>query len=199
MTVNEKDWVMIEYTGAFDDGTVFDKSEGREPLKFQIGGGMVIPGFEKAVIGMNPGDEKDIKIEPKDGYGDKSKELVQLPKASFQDLSVLEEGKELNMMTNMGPMVIEVVKIEDDKVSVILNHPMAGKNLNFKIKLVKVLDEAEVKVVEEEMIAMQKQLKEMSKSQAHTHQGCSCGDKECENCEDDDACDCEDEECEHKH
>jgi len=199
MSVNEKEWVMIEYTGTFDDGTVFDKSEGREPLKFQIGGGMVIPGFEKAVIGMNPGEEKDIKIEPKDGYGEKSKEIVQLPKTSFQDTSVLEVGKELNMMTNMGPMVIEVVRMEDDKVSVILNHPMAGKNLNFKIKLVKILDEEEVKVMEEEMIAMQKQLEEMSKSQAGAHKGCSCGDGTCEDCEGNDSCDCEDEECDHKH
>jgi peptidylprolyl isomerase len=192
MSVKERDWVMIEYTGTFDDGTVFDTSEGREPLKFLIGGGMVIPGFEKGVIGMNPGEEKNVKIEPKDGYGDKSKEIMHLPKTSFQDLSVLEVGKELNMMTNMGPMVIEVIKIEEDKISVILNHPMAGKNLNFKIKLVKVLDEEEVKVMEEEMKEMQAQLEEVYKSQAHSHHHCS--DENCKDCDGDDSCDCEDEE-----
>jgi len=197
MSVKQNDWVMIEYTGTFDDGTVFDKSEGREPLKFLIGGGMVIPGFEKAVIGMNPGEEKEVKIEPKDGYGEKSKEVMNLPKTAFQDLSVLEVGKELNMMTNMGPMVIEVVKINDDTISVILNHPMAGKNLNFHIKLIKLLDEEEVKIMEKEMEEMQKQLDEVYKSQAHSHshEGCSCGDEDC----DSDDCDCEDEECEHKH
>jgi len=199
MSVKENDWVMVEYTGTFDDGTVFDKSEGREPLKFLIGGGMVIPGFEAAVIGMNIDQIKDIKIEAKDGYGAKSTEVIELPKSSFQDLSVLVEGKEISMMTNMGPMLIDVIKLGDEKVSVILNHPMAGKNLNFKIKLIKVLDDEEVKVVEQEMIEMQKQLEEVYKSQAHSHshEGCSCDDDDCQGCSD--KCDCEDEECEHKH
>jgi FKBP-type peptidyl-prolyl cis-trans isomerase SlyD len=97
-------------------------------------------------------------------------------------------------MTNMGPMVIEVIKIEDDKVSVILNHPMAGKNLNFKIKLVKVLDEEEVKKMEEEMKEMQAQLEEVYKSQGHHCSDANC--KDCEGKECDDSCDCEDEESE---
>jgi len=197
MVVKVDDWVMVEYTGTFDDGTVFDKSEGREPLKFLIGGGMVIPGFEAAVVEMNPGETKDVKIQANDGYGPKNKEVVELPKTSFQDLSVIVEGKEISMMTNMGPMLIEVVKVADDKISVILNHPMAGKNLNFNIKLIKVLDEEEVKVMEQEMLVLQKQLDEMYKGQGHSHEGCSCDDHDCEGCSDE--CDCEDEACEHKH
>jgi|GEM_PF-1264260 len=68
-TVAKGDLVSVDYTGTFDNGTVFDSSVGRTPLKFTAGVGQVIPGFDNAVIGMKVGDEKDVHIEPEDAYG----------------------------------------------------------------------------------------------------------------------------------
>ena len=69
--MKQGDKVKVHYTGTLDDGKVFDSSEGKEPLEFTIGNREVIAGSEKAVQMMNPGEEKTIKIEPKDAYGDK--------------------------------------------------------------------------------------------------------------------------------
>lgn len=143
--VKINDWVAVEYTGKLDDGTVFDSNKDRDPLKFQVGKGMVIPGFDAALIDMAVDEEKEVTIEPKLAYGAKNDKVVDLPKTSFQNLDDLEVGKELTMNTNLGPMVIDVKEVLDETIKVVLNHPLAGKTLIFNIKLTKILDDAEAK------------------------------------------------------
>ena len=84
MPVKSGDKVKVDYTGSFEDGTVFDTSEGKQPLEFTAGEGKVIKGFDNAVIGMEKGEEKEIKIEPKDAYGDHNpKMLKKIPRENI--------------------------------------------------------------------------------------------------------------------
>lgn len=179
MSVKENDWVSVEYDGTLDDGQIFDSSKGREPLKFKVGVGMVIPGFDNGVIGMNVGDEKEIKVSFEDGYGPKNTQLAKLPKELLAGISDLQEGKEIVVMSGMGPLAIEIKKIEESTIDAILNHPLAGKDLVFKVKLIEILSPEEGAKLEEEMMA-------------HSCGGhCSSCQGECSE-EHEDECDCED-------
>ncbi|MBF2046724.1 MAG: FKBP-type peptidyl-prolyl cis-trans isomerase [Leptolyngbya sp. IPPAS B-1204] len=132
------DTVAVHYTGKLEDGTVFDSSEGGMPLEFAIGSGNVIPGFEEAVIGMSPGDTKTAKIPSDEAYGPYYEERVlvvdrqQIP----ADLPI-DIGAQLQIQ-QQGGMVIPVVitDITDGQVTLDANHPLAGEDLTFEIRLV---------------------------------------------------------------
>jgi len=159
----DMDYVAVEYTGKFTDGEIFDSSEGREPLTFQVGAGMVIPGFDKAVKALAVGESKEVKIKAKEGYGERNKDEVEVPKSAFQDKGMIQKGVENQIMTNMGPMLLEITKIDKDSVKAILNHPLAGKELVFNIKLVKILSKKEVTDLEKK-----------SACSCCTHEECDC-------------------------
>jgi peptidylprolyl isomerase len=135
------DTVNVHYTGKLDDGTVFDSSEGGNPLEFAIGEGNVIPGFEQAVIGMSPGDSKTATISSEEAYGPYYEERVlvvdrqQIP----SDLPV-DVGSQLQIQ-QQGGMVIPVVvtDITDGEVTLDANHPLAGEDLTFEIRLVSIV------------------------------------------------------------
>jgi FKBP-type peptidyl-prolyl cis-trans isomerase 2 len=141
MPVKKGDKVKIEYEGTFDDGTVFDSSEKHgQPLEFEIGKGQVIPGFENAIIGMEKGKEKKIKIKPADAYGEYREEMKKdIPRSVFPEEMKLEPGKVVGLQTPDGMRIGAVIKEANaDKVVVDLNHPMAGKTLNFRIKVLEI-------------------------------------------------------------
>lgn len=135
------DTVRIHYTGKLDDGTVFDSSEGREPLEFTIGGEEVIPGFENAVMGMNPGEKRTTTIKPEEGYGEFQEDMVfQVDRDRLPSDMPPEIGAELRVRTpddNMIPVII--VDVQDDKVTIDANHPLAGRDLVFDIELVEIV------------------------------------------------------------
>lgn len=136
-TAQEGDAVKITYTGTLEDGTVFDSSEGREPLSFTIGAGQMIKGFEKGVLGMAQGEEKDLVIPPEEAYGEHRPELVQtIPKDRVGDLDV-QEGMILGMQVPGHDQVFPatVTKVEADTITLDVNPPLAGKTLHFHIKL----------------------------------------------------------------
>lgn len=137
MPVKKGDTVKIHYTGTLDDGTVFDSSEGKKPLEFVVGSGNVIKGFEQGIIGMKKGEQKELKIESKNAYGDHNKEMFktvprdqlpkeQDPKAGMIIMAQLPTGQQLP---------IRIVEVKDGNVVLDMNHPLAGKNLNFKVKI----------------------------------------------------------------
>jgi peptidylprolyl isomerase len=135
------DTVKIHYTGKLDDGTVFDSSVNREPLEFTIDGGQVIPGFEKAVMGMSPGDSKTEKIPMDQAYGPYRQEMVievsreQLP----PDLQP-EVGLQLQVQQPNGQAVpVFVTEVTDATVTLDANHPLAGEDLTFDIQLVEIV------------------------------------------------------------
>ncbi|RJQ16999.1 peptidylprolyl isomerase [Candidatus Woesearchaeota archaeon] len=133
--------VTVHYTGSLDDGTVFDSSEEHdEPLTVTIGEGQVIPGFEDGLIGMKQGDEKDIVIEAKDAYGDYNPQLTgKLPKTQLPKEPEPAEGMVLMISLPQGQqMPARITKVEADSVVIDLNHPLAGKRLHFKLKVVEV-------------------------------------------------------------
>jgi len=134
--------VKVEYTGSLDDGTVFDSSEKRGPLEFEAGAGQVIPGFDKAIMGMKEGEEKEVKIECADAYGDPNPEAVQkVPKDKLPQGQEIKEGMMLIMNLPNGMKIpARIVKVEDNEVTVDFNHPLAGKDLNFKIKIVEICE-----------------------------------------------------------
>ena len=143
MVIEKGKKVKIEYEGSLDNGQIFDSSEKHgQPLEFVIGGGKIIPGVEEAVAEMSKGEEKTIKIEPKDAYGDKKPELMkkiskeQLPEEAREKV---QPGMILRMNTPQGQQIpVKVAEVGDNDITLDLNHPLAGKNLNFKIKVVDV-------------------------------------------------------------
>ena len=132
------DKVKVHYTGTLDDGKVFDSSEGREPLEFTLGEGHVIKGFEEGVKEMKPNEEKTIKIKSKDAYGEKNDKLVlQVPRDKFP--AQIEKGGQLILKGPEGQQLPALIsEIKKDIVVIDLNHPLAGKDLTFKVKVVSV-------------------------------------------------------------
>jgi len=135
------DKVRIHYTGKLNDGTVFDSSVDREPLEFTIGEGMVIPGFESAVEGMEVGEEKQISIQPDDAYGESRDDLVvEVPSDQIPESINPEVGMPLELRTQEGESVqVTVSEVKPDSVILDGNHPLAGETLNFDVKLVEIV------------------------------------------------------------
>jgi peptidylprolyl isomerase len=134
------DKVRVHYTGKFDDGTVFDSSQGGAPLEFTIGEGQVIPGFEKAVVGMNPGDKKTEKIPADNAYGPYMEEMVlkvernQVP-ADFDP----KIGDQLAIQNPEGQAIpVIITDVDDENITLDANHPLAGQDLTFEIELVEI-------------------------------------------------------------
>jgi FKBP-type peptidyl-prolyl cis-trans isomerase 2 len=171
MTVKKNDWVSVEYTGKIvSTGELFDTNKDKKPLDFKVGLGMVIPGFDNALIDMKEGEEKEVTIKADQAYGQKNTQEVELPKASFQDTKNLEEGKEFVVNTNFGPMLIEIKEIKEETIKAILNHPLAGKDLLFNIKLLKIFDEKETKEKEDKL---KEQTCASNCSSCKDHESCS--------------------------
>ncbi|MFT6069286.1 MAG: FKBP-type peptidyl-prolyl cis-trans isomerase SlyD [Bacteriovoracaceae bacterium] len=136
--------VSIQYTLKGDDGAVMDSSEGQDPLTFLQGHGNLIPGLEKALEGKSKGEELKVSIAPEDGYGPYRDELVQdIPKSNFDPGQPLAVGDQFQVETEVGPLVVQVTKIEGENVSIDGNHPMAGKTLNFEVKVEEVREATE--------------------------------------------------------
>lgn len=136
----EGDTVKIHYTGKLEDGTVFDSSEGREPLEFTLGEGRVIPGFESAVEGMEEGEEKTAEVPAGDAYGPRRDDLVlTVPRGQLPDDMEPEVGQQLQMKTDDGNTFnVVIVETGEESVELDANHPLAGKDLTFDIELVEV-------------------------------------------------------------
>lgn len=132
------DTVAIHYTGTLADGTVFDSSEGRDPLSFTIGGGQVIAGFEEAVMGMVRSEKKNVTIPVDKAYGPRREELViNIPRSQVPPEISPEIGQRLQMQgPNNMPLIVTVTEVTDEHVVLDANPPLAGKDLNFAIELV---------------------------------------------------------------
>jgi peptidylprolyl isomerase len=134
------DTVKVHYTGTLDDGTVFDSSAEREPLEFTIGGGNIIPGFEKAVVGMSPDETTTVKVPAAEAYGARQEELaVEVDRSEFGDDAALAVGQRFQVHRPDGDdLVVTVTAVGDEKVTLDGNHPLAGEDLSFEITLVAV-------------------------------------------------------------
>ena len=142
--VKDGDTVKVHYTGTLtNDGTVFDSSQDREPLEFKLGEGKLIPGFEKAVVGMTEGDETTVEIESGDAYGQRREDLeLEVAKSDLPDNIDPEVGMQLQMQQQQDGQAIpvQITAVEDEFVKLDANHPLAGKDLTFDIELVEIVD-----------------------------------------------------------
>ncbi|GBE35983.1 FKBP-type peptidyl-prolyl cis-trans isomerase SlyD [bacterium BMS3Bbin07] len=139
--VKAGDTVRVHYSGFLDDGTVFDSSLEREPFEFTLGQGMVIPGFEDAVVGMDVGDSKTVNIPTDQAYGPYRDELLVAVERSQVPPNIEPDvGMELQIRTPEGTVTnVTITEMDENSITLDANHPLAGKDLIFEIKLVEIV------------------------------------------------------------
>lgn len=131
------DTVQVHYTGKLDDGSVFDSSRGRDPLEFTVGTGQVIAGFDSAIAGMAPGEEKTVTIPAEEAYGAPRDELrFTVDRQQFPDEIDPEIGQQLQMSQDGQVAVVTVADVSEEGVTLDANHPLAGRDLTFELELV---------------------------------------------------------------
>ena len=134
------DAIRIHYTGRLSEGSVFDSSDGREPLAFTLGSGQVIAGFDSGVVGMAVGDTKTIEIPADKAYGARDENaVVEVAVSDFPDGVTPEVGLPLQLgMEDGGTLQVVVAEVTDENATLDANHPLAGKDLIFDLELVEI-------------------------------------------------------------
>jgi FKBP-type peptidyl-prolyl cis-trans isomerase SlyD len=137
--------VAFEYTLTDDQGNVIDKSEGRGPLAYLHGRGGIIPGLEEALEGKTSGDELKVTVPPEKGYGARNDGLLnRVPKEAFKGQLEFELGLQFPVQDQAGNQrLVTIVHIEEDAVVLDANHPLAGVDLTFDVKIIEVRDATE--------------------------------------------------------
>ena len=132
--------VKVHYKGTLDDKSVFDTSEGREPLEFQIGSGALIPGFESGVVGMEIDEIKTINIPAAEAYGERNPEMIiRVPRNEVPENINPEVGQSLQIQNQDGnTYVVKVEEVGEEEITLDANHPLAGQNLTFEITLLEI-------------------------------------------------------------
>jgi peptidylprolyl isomerase len=138
--VKNGDSVKVHYTGKFDTGEVFDSSIEGDPLAFTVGVGEVIPGFDRALVGMAVGETKDVIIPAADAYGEKIAELIQtIDRDQFSLGEITPElGMAIEMQTPEGSIPLVITELNETSVTLDANHPLAGQELHFALTLVEI-------------------------------------------------------------
>jgi len=136
--VKKGDKVKIQYIGSLNDGTIFDKSKEEEPLEFTVGSGQVIPGFDKAVEGMKLNEEKKVTLKTEDAYGKRDETAIrEFPKSSLPENFKPEKGMVIRLQNQTGRAIPgRITDITENNITIDLNHPLAGKDLTFNIKVI---------------------------------------------------------------
>lgn len=136
--------VAMEYTLTVD-GEVIDSSEGQEPLEFLQGKGNIIPGLEREMTGMEIGESKSVVVAPAEGYGELNEEaFMEVPTNQFPEHIPVEVGTELEVQDEEGqPAYARIEEIENNIAVLNFNHPLAGKELNFAVKVVSLREPSE--------------------------------------------------------
>jgi len=139
LNITEKSVVSLHYKGTLEDGSVFDSSEGRDPLVFIFGTGMIIPGLEAGIDGLKAGDKKTINVKSDEAYGQRKEEAMQeVPKEHLPQDAELKVGMQLAAQGPQGAIPVVISEIKDKTVVVDFNHPLAGKDLTFDVEVIEV-------------------------------------------------------------
>ena len=138
--IKNNDTVEVHYTGTLADGTIFDSSKDREPLKFTLGSGQLIPGFEAGIIDMAVSEVKTIQIPSAEAYGERHDEMMhEVQKSQLPQEIKPEVGMPLVSQTPDGQeMHFIIAEVKDESIVVDGNHPLAGKDLTFEIEVVSI-------------------------------------------------------------
>lgn len=144
MSIKKDSVVLFNYVLKDDGGGVIDESSPGEPLAYLHGHGNIVPGLERELEGKSTGDKLSVTVSPADGYGERSKELVQkVPRRSLKGIANISVGMRLHAQTASGPRAVTVTAVTGDMVTLDGNHPLAGQNLNFDIEITDVRDATE--------------------------------------------------------
>lgn len=166
MKIADKTYVAMDYCLKLDSGEEADCSQEGQPLTFITGTGQIIPGLDNAISGMSAGESATVTVEPEDAYGPMQDDLLQtVPRSQFPADQDVQPGMAFQAQGPNGPFMIVVKTVDDDNVTVDLNHPMAGQRLHFDVKIVEVREPSS-----EELAALA--------SQAQGGCGCGCGEPE---------------------
>jgi peptidylprolyl isomerase len=136
--VKKGDTVKVHYTGTLNNGEIFDTSKEREPLEFTLGKGQLIPGFEKAVLGLNVGDSTKVDIPSTEAYGEERSDLIiNVPIDQLPEDVTPQIGMQLQVNQPDGqPIPVRITEIDETELTLNANHPLAGKDLTFEIELI---------------------------------------------------------------
>ena len=133
--------IKVHYSGTLNDGKTFDSSYDRgQTLEFEVGSGQMIKGFDEGVIGMEVGEIKDLHLKPEEAYGLRKEEAqTEVPREALPPDFNPEIGETVQGQTIDGrPILAKVKELQEGKVILDLNHPLAGEELNFKVELVEI-------------------------------------------------------------
>lgn len=132
--------VQVNYTGKLEDGTVFDSSYDRHPLKFTLGKGQLIGGFEKAVVGMNTGEKKTVVIPAAEAYGPRQDQaVVEVERKNLPQNLDVQVGQRLELtQEDDSSLLVTVTATSESTITIDANHPLAGKDLTFEIELMSI-------------------------------------------------------------
>ena len=136
-------FVSVHYTGTLENGKVFDSSEGRQPLEFQMGAGQLIRGFEQAVMGMAVNEKKEFTLPPEEAYGHRDENQIhQFPVSNIPaGMDPPQVGQTIGLSTPEGRSIPAVITaIDKENLTFDLNHPLAGQSLTFAIEIVGIND-----------------------------------------------------------
>jgi peptidylprolyl isomerase len=133
--------VRVHYTGRLQDERVFDSSQGRDPLEFTLGEGKVIPGFEQAVTGMQPGEEKTVTIPAEQAYGPRREEMTaEVSRSRIPPHIEPQVGQQLQMNQEGRAIMVTVTEVTGESVTLDANHPLAGQDLTFDLELIEIAE-----------------------------------------------------------
>lgn len=139
MSIANGNIVIVHYVGTLNDGTEFDRSPADNPLVFQVGGGQMIPGFERAVLNKEKGDAFTVTIPAAEAYGPRDEELLfKVPRAEVPSNIAPEPGLLLHVTTDQGELEVSVAAVDDEALTLDANHPLAGQDLTFALTIVDV-------------------------------------------------------------
>ena len=134
------DTVKVHYTGKLEDGTPFDSSLDKDPLEFTLGEGRIIPGFEQAVLGMTPGDDKTVDIPADNAYGPYRDEWVMVVEREQMPTEIDPQvGQQLQVRQGQQEYVVQITDVSGSQITLDRNHPLAGEDLTFDIKLMEIV------------------------------------------------------------
>lgn len=145
MAVKKGDKVKVEYEGKLESGETFDSTKQEDgtsqPIEFEVGSGKILPAFEENVEGMEEGQEKEFTLKPENAYGERNEEMKkQIPRDQLPQDQEPKEGMALLLNTPQGQQFpAKIIGVDENNITIDLNHPLAGKTLNFNVKVSEVV------------------------------------------------------------
>jgi peptidylprolyl isomerase len=135
-------FVSVDYTGTLENGEVFDSNQGRPPLEVEMGAGNILKGFEEALDGMTLNEKKTFTLAPEDAFGERNEELAHtFNRSDLPPSADPKVGEIMSLSTQDGQQFpARIAQVDDEKIVVDLNHPLAGQSLTFKIEVVGISD-----------------------------------------------------------